>query len=59
MECEKIASESASDIIAAIIELFIPYKKHVLTITPDNTRKFTHLDMIEKDLDVEIHLSYP
>ncbi|PCS22786.1 hypothetical protein BTN49_1572 [Candidatus Enterovibrio escicola] len=39
-----MVSKSATDVTAATIDLLIPYKNHVQTITADNGRELAHYE---------------
>jgi IS30 family transposase len=55
----KVASKSAEDVTKATIELLMPYKQHVHTITADNGREFAHHQAIAKALDAEFYFAHP
>jgi IS30 family transposase len=56
---KKVASTSAEDVTKATIELLMPYKQHVHTITADNGREFAHHQAIAKALDAEFYFAHP
>ncbi len=56
---KKVASKSAEDVTKATIELFVPYKQHVRTITADNGREFAHHQAIAKALAAEFYFAHP
>lgn len=56
---KKVASKSAADVTRATIDLLMPYKKHVYTITADNGREFAHHEEIAKALDAKIYFAHP
>ncbi len=56
---KKVASKSAVDVTKATIELFVPYKQYVHTITADNGREFAHHQAIAKALAAEFYFAHP
>ena len=56
---KKVDSKSAKDVTGATIELLMPYKDHVHTITADNGREFANHEEIAEALDAEIYFAHP
>tara|TARA_R110002050_G_scaffold299462_1_gene465147 strand:- start:7534 stop:8316 length:783 start_codon:yes stop_codon:yes gene_type:complete len=56
---KKVASKSAEDVTKATIELLMPYKQQVRTITADNGREFDHHEVISKALDTAFYFAHP
>ncbi|WP_241816862.1 IS30 family transposase, partial [Vibrio tasmaniensis] len=56
---KKVPSKSADDVIKATIELLMPYKEHVHTITADNGREFTGHETIAKALEADVYFAHP
>lgn len=50
---KKVASKSAADVTKATIDLLLPYKRFVHTITADNGREFAGHTEIAQALDTE------
>ena len=53
---KKAPSKSADDVT---IELLMPYKKHVHTITADNGREFAGHETIAKALEADVYFAHP
>ena len=56
---KKVPSKSADDVTKAIIELLMPYKEHVHTITADNGREFAGHETIAKALEADVYFAHP
>jgi len=56
---EKAVSKSAKDVTTARIELLIPDKEDVQTISADKGRKFANHDEIAKALEAEVYFGHP
>ena len=56
---KKVPSKSAGDVTKATIELLMPYKKHVHTITADNGREFADHETIAKALEADVYFAHP
>lgn len=56
---KKVPSKSADDVIKATIELLMPYKEHVHTITADNGREFAGHETIAKALEADVYFAHP
>lgn len=56
---KKVNSKSAADVTKATIELLMPYRAHVLTITADNGREFAHHQEIAEALDTQVYFAHP
>lgn len=56
---KKVPSKSASDVTKATIEMLMPYKKHVHTITADNGREFAGHEEIAKQLEARVYFAHP
>jgi IS30 family transposase len=56
---KKVASKSAEDVTKATIELLMPFKQYVHTITADNGREFAHHEVIAKSLDAAFYFAHP
>ena len=56
---KKVDSKSAKDVTEATIELLMPDKDHVHTITADNGREFANQEEIAEALDAEIYFAHP
>ena len=56
---KKVPSKSADDVTKATIELLMPYKKHVHTITADNGREFAGHETIAKELEADVYFAHP
>lgn len=56
---KRVASKSAKDVTKATIDLLMPYKEHVLTITADNGREFANHEEIGKALNADIYFAHP
>nr|WP_150137997.1 hypothetical protein [Candidatus Enterovibrio escacola] len=54
-----MALKSTTDVTAVIIDLLIPYKSQVHTMTADNGREFSLHEKIAKSLDVQIPFAHP
>lgn len=56
---KRVPSKSADDVTKATIELLMPYKEHVHTITADNGREFAGHETIAKALDADVYFAHP
>ncbi|WCN09146.1 IS30 family transposase [Marinomonas mediterranea] len=56
---KKVNSKSAVDVTQATIELLMPFKDHVHTITADNGREFAHHAKIAEALDTKVYFAHP
>ena len=56
---KKVDSKSAVDVTRATIELLIPFKAHVHTITADNGKEFVHHAEIAEVLETKIYFAHP
>ncbi|MEZ9897593.1 IS30 family transposase [Vibrio breoganii] len=56
---KKVPSKSADDVTKATIELLMPYKEHVHTITADNGREFAGHETIAKALEADVYFAHP
>ncbi|SNX50916.1 Integrase core domain protein [Vibrio thalassae] len=56
---KKVNSKSAKDVTAATIELLMPYKTHVHTITADNGREFANHEEIAETLEADVYFAHP
>lgn len=56
---KKVPSKSADDVTKATIELLMPYKEHVHTITADNGGAFADHETIAKELAADLYFAYP
>lgn len=56
---KKTDSKSAKDVTKATIELLMPYKANVLTITADNGREFANHEEIAEALDTKVYFAHP
>ena len=54
-----MASKSAEDVTKATIELLMPYKQYVHTITADNGREFAHHEVIANALYTAFYFAHP
>ncbi|MBJ7536733.1 IS30 family transposase [Marinomonas transparens] len=56
---KKVNSKSAVDVTRATIELLMPFKAHVHTITADNGREFAHHKEIAEALSTKVYFAHP
>lgn len=56
---KKVNSKSAKDVTAGTIELLMPYKAHVHTITADNGREFANHEEIAEALEADVYFAHP
>ena len=56
---QKVDSKSAKEVAEATINLLMPYKEHVHTITADNGREFANHEDIAAALDTEFYFAHP
>ena len=56
---KKVKSKSAADVTSAIIELLLPFKEQVLTITADNGKEFAMHQDIAKELEANFYFATP
>lgn len=56
---KKLPSKRPEDVQKAIVQLLIPYKKHVLTITTDNGMEFRNHKAVCKALDRTVYFADP
>lgn len=56
---KKVEHKTASAVQAAIIELLMPIKSRVKTITSDNGREFAHHETIANALDCYYYFAHP
>lgn len=55
----KVSSKNANVVANAIIELLLPYKNKVRTITTDNGKEFAYHKKIAAALDAKIYFAHP
>ncbi|MEZ9847683.1 IS30 family transposase, partial [Vibrio breoganii] len=55
----KVSSKSAKDVTQATIDMLLPYKEFVHTITADNGREFAGHEEIAKALEAEVYFAHP
>jgi len=55
----KVDSKSAKDVTTTTIELLMPYKEHIHTITANHGREFANHEEIAKALDAEVYFAHP
>ncbi|WP_154723811.1 IS30 family transposase [Vibrio cyclitrophicus] len=56
---KKVPSKSADDVTKATIEMLLPYKEHVHTITADNGREFAGHEEIARELEAQVYFAHP
>lgn len=56
---KKVASKSAEDVTKATIEMLLPYKEHVHTITEDNGREFAGHGEVARELEAQVYFAHP
>ncbi len=56
---KKVPSKSAKDVTKATIDMLMPYKEFVHTITADNGREFAGHEEIAEALEVEVYFAHP
>ncbi len=56
---KKVDSKSAKDVTQATIELLLPFKDHVHTITADNGREFAYHAEIAEALETTVYFAHP
>ncbi len=56
---KKVNSKSAKDVTEATIELLMPFKDHVHTITADNGREFAYHAEIAETLGTKVYFAHP
>ena len=56
---KKVNSKSAKGVTQATIELLMPFKDHVHTITAGSGREFDYHAEIAKELDTKVYFSHP
>lgn len=56
---KKVDSKSAKEVTQATIELLLPFKDHVHTITADNGREFAYHAEIAEALDTTVYFAHP
>jgi IS30 family transposase len=56
---KKVASKSADDVTRATIDMLMPYKEHVHTITADNGRAFAGHQKIARALETTVYFAHP
>ncbi|GAD91432.1 putative transposase [Vibrio halioticoli NBRC 102217] len=56
---KKASSKSAEAVTQATIEMLMPYKEHVHTITADNGREFAGHQKIGEALDAKVYFAHP
>jgi IS30 family transposase len=56
---KKVDSKSAKDVTQATIELLMPFKDHVHTITADNGREFAYHAEIAEALNTKVYFAHP
>jgi IS30 family transposase len=56
---KKVASKSAKDVTQTTIELLVPFKEYVHTITADNDREFAHHAEIAQALEAKVYFAHP
>jgi len=55
----KVPSKHTHIVISKAIELLLPYKEHVHTITSDNGKEFAHFADLEKAIDTHVYFAHP
>ena len=55
---KKVNSKSVKDVTQATIELLMPFKDHVYTITADNGREFAYHVEIAEALDTKVYFAH-
>ncbi|WP_432458936.1 IS30 family transposase [Agarivorans sp. QJM3NY_25] len=56
---KKVPSKSAKDVTKATIDMLMPYKEFVHTITADNGREFAGHEEIAEALEAEVYFAHP
>ena len=56
---KKVPSKSADDVTKATIEMLLPYKEHVHTITADNGREFAGHEEVARELEAQVYFAHP
>ncbi|HIF9086907.1 TPA: IS30 family transposase, partial [Photobacterium damselae] len=56
---KKVSSKSAEEVTKATIEMLMPYKEHVHTITADNGREFAGHQEISDALETKFYFAHP
>lgn len=56
---KKVPSKSAKDVTKTTIEMLLPYKQFVHTITADNGREFAGHEEIAEALEAEVYFAHP
>jgi IS30 family transposase len=56
---KKVSSKSAKEVTQAAIELLMPFKDHIHTITADNGREFAYHAEIAEALDTKVYFAHP
>lgn len=56
---KKTASKSAKDVTKATIDMLLPYKEFVHTITADNGREFAGHEEIAEALEAKVYFAHP
>ncbi len=56
---KKLPSKSTDDVTKANIELLMPYKEHVHTITAENGREFAGHETFAKELEANVYFAHP
>ncbi|MDB4837006.1 IS30 family transposase [Marinomonas sp.] len=56
---KKVNSKSAKEVTQATIELLMPFKDHVHTITADNGREFAYYAEIAEALETKVYFAHP
>jgi IS30 family transposase len=56
---KRVSSKSAKDVTQATIDLLMPFKDHVYTITADNGREFAYHPEIAEALYTKVYFAHP
>ena len=56
---QNVDSKPGKDVAEAMINLLMPYKDHVHTITADNGREFANHQAISEALETEFYFTHP
>lgn len=55
----KLKGKNAEELAEFMIDILLPYKKHIKTITSDNGTEFAHHSLISKKLDCDFYFAHP
>lgn len=56
---KKLKGKNAKELAKSMIDILIPYKKYIKTITSDNGTEFTHHQLISKKLGCDFYFAHP